>query len=126
MRLVFLLQFIILLSLSGFAADEQGLKVGVDFDNESPVLSSLYIRGTHLVYDCSSKHWVCTGDKEFNRCKEQRTRSLLDLKYHLPCASFDVYKSRKDCKEAQLNLTESARYERFCLNTGLEKSKLGF
>ena len=126
MRFVFLLQFILLYCTYVIAAENRGLNVGVDFDNESPVLDAFYIRGSHLVYDCSTRHWVCTGELEYNRCKTQRNKAVLDLSYNLPCAAFEIYKKRKDCYEAQIELTNTARFERFCLNTDMESNKLDF
>ena len=126
MRFVFLIQFIFLNTSLLFAAENRGLNVGVDFDNESPTLDAFYVRGPYLVYDCTTKHWVCTGELEYNRCVVQREEAILDLTYNLPCAVFDMYHKRKDCHDAQINLTNTARFERFCLNTDMEVNKLDF
>lgn len=145
MRVVFLIHLIILMSF-GINAQEndkdvdpektsgkvlsvteaRGLKVGVDFDNESPVLDAFYIRGSYLVYDCDTKHWVCTGEIEYKRCNRQRSEAILDMDKKLPCAIFDIYQKREDCHKAQVELTNSARFERFCLNPSLETYNLDF
>lgn len=113
-------------NLTSVPNENRGLEVGIDFDNQDPQLDALYIRGPYLVYDCYSKHWVCTGELEYKRCLEQRKEAILDMKYKLPCASFEAFRKRKDCYETQQELTNTSRYERFCLNADLEENRLDF
>lgn len=96
-----------------------GLQSGVDFDNDDPQMDEFYQKGSYLVYDCFTMHWVCTDKLEFNRCKIQRKEALLDYKENLPCAYFDEYKTRKLCQNAQTKMTNQARFEKFCLHPSL-------
>ena len=89
---------------------------GSDFDNTSSKLNEFYERGPFLVYDCVVKHWVCTRDLEFNRCKEQKKEALLDFKAKLPCVEFSKYKTEKLCQKEQQRVTNNFFGDRFCMH----------
>ena len=114
MRADFLYIFIaITMSFISLSTEAQ---TGTDFDNRDPELNAFYQRGAYLVYDCASKHWVCTRKLEHKRCKIIRKRGLLEYDNRLQCAHFDQYKSNKLCEKELLRLTEEGRGDRFCLH----------
>jgi hypothetical protein len=136
--------FIFLLTLSSFAQETQnttpelssgnvksvsenkGLVSGEDIDQSDPYMDALYQRGPYLVYDCVTRHWVCTKELEYKRCLDNRKEALLDYKTILPCAHFDVFNRREDCWQRQQELTNSAKYEQFCYHPSKLQNKLNF
>jgi hypothetical protein len=89
---------------------------GVDIlllDNE---LSLLYSRGPYLVYDCQSRHWVCTGKNEVERCKNAREFSIVENEVNLPCAVIKVFEDEKSCQKKQQIVIDGALENRFCMH----------
>ena len=129
MRFIFLLT--IFLTIPAFGQETESSadideSVGQDIDQSDPFMDAYYQRGAYLVYDCRTRHWVCTQELEHKRCINQRKEALLDYKTILPCAHFDLFKKRKDCKSKQQQLTNAAKYEQFCLHPSKLKNRLAF
>ena len=100
--------------------------VGQDIDLTDPYMDALYQRGSLLVYDCVTKHWVCTKDLEYDRCVNNRKEAILDFKTILPCAHFDKFELRQDCKKRQQELTDVAKYEKFCFHPSKIENTIDF
>lgn len=132
MRIVF--TFILIFSSLALSQESEvrsvrentGVEAGVDIDQQDPNLDALYKRGPYLVYDCNTRHWVCTRELEYNRCRIQRKEALLDFEDVLPCATFDIFDKRQDCWQRQQELTDVAKYEQFCMHPSKEENKLTF
>lgn len=134
--------FVFLLSLSAFAQEQnsqivssgdvksvsesKGLVSGEDIDQSDPYMDALYQKGPYLIYDCVTRHWVCTKELEYKRCLDNRKEALLDYASILPCAHFDVFNRREDCWQRQQELTNSAKYEQFCFHPSKLENKLNF
>jgi hypothetical protein len=112
----FVLMFFILCVCVVIDVYAQSSTEGIDFDNSDPELDVFYQRGSFLVYDCNTDHWVCTKTLEYKRCKSQRKEALLDLEERLPCAFFDQFKTDELCAKEQQRLTNDSRGNRFCLH----------
>lgn len=102
------------------------VQVGQDIDLADPYMDALYQRGSFLVYDCVTRHWVCTQVLEYDRCVMNRKEALLDLKTILPCAHFDKFELRQDCKKRQQELTDVAKYEKFCFHPSKIENTIDF
>lgn len=126
--------FILLISWGAIAQEKSAangverevLQVGEDISQQDPNLDAFYKRGSFLVYDCLTRHWVCTQELEYQRCQMQRKEAILDYEDELPCAYFDKFKLRKDCQKRQQELTDLAVYEQFCLNPEKVENRLTF
>ena len=132
MRIVFVLIFWISCSVYSqekevrSVKEKEGLEVGVDIDQQDPNMDALYKKGPYLVYDCRTRHWVCTKELEYKRCQRQRKESLLDYDDKLPCATFDIFDKRQDCWKRQQELTDVGKYEQFCLHPSKVENRLIF
>jgi hypothetical protein len=119
------LSFLLLASLH-LSAQEGPENEGVDIDQQDPYMNPLYQKGQFLVYDCVSRHWVCTQELEFDRCKAQRHEALANYKNELPCAFFDKLDDMPKCHQEQQRLTNAAKYEQFCLHPDQIENKINF
>lgn len=106
--------------------ENKGVEAGEDIDQSDPYMDALYQKGQYLVYDCIRRHWVCTKELEYKRCIRIRKEALLDYKSILPCAHFDVFNKRKECKKRQQELTDVAKYEQFCFHPSKLENRLTF
>jgi hypothetical protein len=122
--LFYIVLFVVFSAVSTQATAQS--RSGIDFDNSEPELDKYYMRGSYLVYDCKTKHWVCTRKLEHKRCKSIRKESLLDLDLRLPCAYFNQYKTQELCIEEQIRLTDQGRGDRFCLHPNQKGLKRDF
>jgi hypothetical protein len=105
------------LSLKGAAFAVESTDILL-FDNE---LSAFYQRGEYLVYDCVGKHWVCTGERENDRCVVSRKNAILDNKDSLPCAVVKKLKNHKVCTVEQGKLINENMQNRFCMHPKLRQ-----
>ena len=110
----FLISFLLLGNLV-FAEESTDILL---FDNE---LSAFYQRGEFLVYDCAGKHWVCTGERESERCMESRKYSILENQDNLPCAVLKKFKNHKICTLEQGKLVDENMRNRFCMHPNLRE-----
>ena len=114
-----LLSLIILLNSAYIQAQEKSNE-DVDILLLDPNLSLKYQRGGHLVYDCSGKHWVCTGSNEFKNCLESRKIAKNENLPKFGCASIKKFDSEKACTDYQMKLISASMGNNFCLNPGFE------
>lgn len=132
MRILFILILIISATVHGQSAQirrtktNTDLEVGVDIDQQDQNMDAFYKKGPYLVYDCRTRHWVCTQELEYKRCQEQRKNALLDYEDILPCASFDIFNKRQDCWTKQQELTNVGKFEQFCLHPSKVENRLTF
>jgi hypothetical protein len=109
-------------NVSEVQTDEPNPKQAVDIlllDNE---LSVLYSRGGYLLYDCQSKHWVCTSKNEKVRCDNARKFAIKENEENLPCAIIKLFDDEKSCQKKQQIIIDSAMENRFCMHP--ERRKL--
>ena len=104
--------------------DNFKLEVGVDFAQQDPYMSDKYRKGSYLLYDCDSGHWVCAGRAEYERCVRWRKEGLELKDDWLSCAYFVSFGSRKECQKEQIEMTNMAPGERFCLHPAAKGARL--
>lgn len=114
----------ILISLCSFAQVNQQAddKANLDVLLDDPLLSLKYQRGSYLMYDCTDKHWVCTGKSEYNLCLERRKVGILDKNLNLPCGAFTKFKSEKECQKYQIEVINRSEGVSFCVNENNESA----
>jgi len=85
-------------------------------EEEKVQISKRYKTGTHLIYDCSKRHFACVDKFSFKDCFERR-KLAIDLKSSnlLPCVPLVKYKNPKICHEAQYLKQHRRRNKSFCL-----------
>ena len=110
-----------IIGIDAFAQSVTNASEAKDFSLYDSFLNNNYQRGPYLVYDCSEKHWVCTGDSEFKRCKRIREKAIKDNKKNLPCGMIKGFKSERQCHQFQLKLTSRNDYSRFCFHDEYRK-----
>lgn len=84
-------------------------------------MNNKYIRGEYLLYDCSSRHFVCTGKNEFELCKKQYERAKDSSLLKYPCIPYKSFQNQKNCIDNQRTLTEKGITEIFCQNEEIKK-----
>ena len=99
---------------------------GKDFLQQDPNLSARYQRGPFLIYDCDSRHWVCAGKAERDRCQNWRQEGLAKREKRLACAFFVSFDSEKACQKKQLQMIENAGAHRFCLHPEARKREIAY
>ena len=123
---LFTAQILLLFLLWGHVAMGQEQTEFTDISQEDPNLDALYQRGAYLVYDCYSKHWVCTQELEYKRCMNDRKEALLDFKEQLPCAYLDKFTLEKDCFQRQQELTDRGHQTQFCFHPSNNANTFNF
>lgn len=93
----------------------------VDILLMDPNLSLKYQRGKYLVYDCIDKHWVCTGEPEFDACEDTREISLRETYERLPCVPITAFNDVETCQKIQTKVTDRAEFMRHCLSAELRE-----
>jgi hypothetical protein len=112
--MLFLVNFVLFLSLQ-LTADDQ-LKVKIGHDPVVDVISDKYEAGAYLIYDCLEKHWVCVLEEYYRRCEAARKSELVvpDESLHT-CAPIGEFPNKISCFQRQLFLTTHNHGARFCL-----------
>lgn len=80
------------------------------------MLSRLYRRGPHLIYDCDDKHFACVSPRSRERCQESREADLMDKKLDLSCAPLKEFESAEDCERTQRDVMHRLVQKEFCWN----------
>lgn len=101
-------------------------EAGEDILLQDPQLSSLYQRGPFLVYDCISKHWVCTAKPEKNRCNLARSEAIAENDEKLPCATVKAFKDHLECVKFQGFVTNSNMGNRFCMHPTVRRMEFNY
>lgn len=91
-----------------------------DFLLQDPNLSERYQRGSYLVYDCASRHWVCTAKDEYQRCERERAEAKQNRQGNLVCGHFRKFDTIEQCQQKQRHMTDFNSSDRFCLSRALQ------
>lgn len=78
-------------------------------------------RGTHLIYDCARKRFLCVNEDGRNLCRSRRDEDIEDQFYFLRCAVMKSYETYDECVENQYRMIHSSIDKRFCLNHQIER-----
>lgn len=71
-----------------------------DFARKTAVrLSSRYVQGNVLVYDCKDRHFVCTDMINATECHDARLEAIEKNRFNLPCAPVKHFKDTDECVE---------------------------
>lgn len=119
-------QFLLMLILLGsigicFGQENVTGEQGYDITLYDSELSLFYERGPVLIYDCISKHWVCTGEIEQARSLNERKFSILENEDRLPCAPIKKFSSDIACIKKQIELVNLNVENRFCMHPKLRE-----
>lgn len=80
-----------------------------DVANSDPVISSVFVRGSNLVYDCNGKNLVCASERSFSYCKEFNP-------HNKPCKLIKNFTEVSDCHDLQEELSSDNFSGEFCSN----------
>lgn len=129
MQIRILAILIFLSSASVWAQDPEGRTADeIEFERERKMyeklraeesdimLSRIYRRGPHLIYDCEDKHFACVSPRSRQRCEEGREADLKDKKLELSCAPLKPFDSTEDCERTQKNVMQRLVKKEFCWN----------
>ena len=97
-----------------------------NFDDTRDVISSKYVTGAYLLYDCEDQHWVCVIQETKEKCEQKRHNELKRGKHHLSCFSAEVFENYKQCTVHQQRLTSSGLNPRVCLHPEVRQRFIGF
>ncbi|OUR96992.1 hypothetical protein A9Q84_11695 [Halobacteriovorax marinus] len=81
-----------------------------------PRLSNKYYRGRYLVYDCIDRHYVCVNLPSFYNCRETRVKEIENKEVLLSCAPLKLFKTQKECFDANYKLIHRVTNKAFCVN----------
>jgi len=71
------------------------------------------VSGRGLVYNCVGKHWACLDKKGHEQC-QGHNKWAKENREITKCVPFDVYLSREDCSEAQIQKINTIDGEMIC------------
>lgn len=89
------------------------------------ILSSKYIDGSYLVYDCKDQHWVCTEEVSKLKCEHKRKMGLRNRSKVLSCYYLSHFETKELCHQKQLSLVNQAHFLRECLHPEFQKNFIG-
>ena len=79
-------------------------------------ISSIYLSGSHLIYDCVKNHYACVNPDGFRYCKSRTLESIQKREKLSPCAAIKKFKRHNDCITDQKRLTDFPIPKKFCIN----------
>lgn len=97
-----------------------------NFDDTRDLISSKYLTGGHLLYDCEDQHWVCVIKENKEACDAKRQKEISLGKHHLTCFSAEFFQTYKECSQKQKELTKSGMNPRVCLHPSVRGRLIGF
>lgn len=103
-------------TLTSSIGNGQEVDANQDILLQDPNLSLKYQRGPYLVYDCFSKHWVCTAEPEWNQCKQSREYAIDERDRVMPCSTVKKFGDDQACIKYQRILVNESMQNRFCLH----------
>jgi hypothetical protein len=99
---------------------------GLEYDAVLDAHSEEYVGGSHLIYDCSAKHWVCVAPYLHKECAEKHTEALAAKKVVLGCVQGAVYETKAACRQDMLRLIGRGNVPRSCLHPAHRSRLIGF
>ena len=92
------LQFTMLIFITHQAISQELNKdlSNTDLRSGRPI-SSKYISGRFLIYDCKAQHYACVDDASVESCREERNLALEKENRKLPCVPLKNFMSEKEC-----------------------------
>lgn len=97
-----------------------------NFDETRNLISSKYVTGGYLLYDCEDQHWVCVIKDNKEACDKKREKELRSGKHLLSCFSGEMFQSYRECSQKQKRLTKTAMFPRVCLHPDVRGRLIGF
>lgn len=91
----------------------------VHWERLHPYISTKYMRGNFLIYDCEEHHYACVEEKNFLACKEKREGLIVKGEEKLSCAAFKEYPTYSLCIKKQYELMYSGTPFAFCFKPNL-------
>ena len=91
----------------------------VYWDRLHPAISTKYLRGNYLIYDCESQHFACVEEANFMSCKEKRQNLLLKGEEKLTCAAIREYPTYSLCVKRQYELMHNGVPPTLCFRPNL-------
>ena len=83
-------------------------------------ISKKYFLGSYLIFDCENQHFACVSERSFRGCQKRRQNALLDKRFHLECAPFKKFPTRKACFQEQAKQIQFPKKKLFCFNKAKE------
>lgn len=102
-----LLLWIFLLSIRLYGVEKEVEELGVP-------LSSTWTSGSHLIYDCKQKHWVCVDKDGVELCNKLRGWAKNIDKMSLKCTVIKSFQADSECISAQKRKVEELIPTTFC------------
>lgn len=85
------------------------------------MISRLYRKGSHLIYDCLNGHYACVSAEGFSRCQDRRAEDRVAKKIELRCAPFKLFSSVEECMSQQMDLMGRLIKKDFCYDLSEER-----
>ena len=80
-------------------------------------ISSKYMQGPYLLYDCKDHHYACVDKASYNDCRARRKDAILNGKeISLNCAPLKKFNSSPVCIKNIYNLQSRVRHLEVCSN----------
>jgi hypothetical protein len=99
---------------------------GQEYDAVLDTHSEKYIGGSHLIYDCSAKHWVCVVPYLYKECGETHAEAMEAKKIVLGCVPGKIFESKLECRRDMLRLIGLGNVPRSCLHPIHRGRLIGF
>ena len=109
-------------SMSAWAQDV----INEGFDPTKDFISDKYMAGTSLIYDCLDRHWVCTGESEYQACVKERAINISIKRTELPCVASEVFASKRECFARAKTLVARGNIPKTCLHPLERQRFIGF
>ena len=78
------------------------------------LISSEYVRGSHLIFDCEGQFFACVDSAGWAQCQVERGRG--EQHFLFTCAPLKIFALERDCFRAQLKLIHRGMEKSFCFN----------
>lgn len=91
----------------------------IHWERLHPYISTKYLRGNFLIYDCEDHHFACVEEKNYLDCKQKREFLLIRGEEKMPCAAFKEYPTYSLCIKKQYELMYSGSTFAFCFKPNL-------
>ena len=89
------------------------------YEKPNKVISSRYIAGPYLIYQCENKHFACISLLNYQECEEARETSIKRKESRLSCAPLRKFENPNKCLQWLYQEIHAVRdVEKLCrLNT---------
>lgn len=96
------------------------------FDPQRDYISSKYVAGPRLIYDCADKHWACVEETSYQNCQESHDKDTTIGRTELSCFPSLVFATKRECYARIRQLVVRGDVPRLCLLPRERQRFIGF